>query len=177
MPHTSTLSDPDEHVKEVYAHFGLAMYLAQCIEHAIVLLLVYTDLIPRWTKRISSLKQWQDEFDLFMYLHFEQTLGRLLNNLRTKMPVPSNLEQLLVKSLKKRNWLAHDYFRERAVDFMSKVGRDGMIQELQGAQELFTQTEKALDAVVRPIRERQGLTDDRLQSIVEHWKSQFEADI
>ena len=39
--------DPEsEHIKEVYARFGLALYYAQVLEHAIVNALVVVDLIP-----------------------------------------------------------------------------------------------------------------------------------
>ena len=41
-------NDPtDEHVKTVYAHYGLALYLAQCLEHGLANALVYVNLIPR----------------------------------------------------------------------------------------------------------------------------------
>tara|TARA_R110001583_G_C5419106_1_gene387649 strand:- start:39 stop:200 length:162 start_codon:yes stop_codon:yes gene_type:complete len=52
--------DEGEHVKDVYAHFGLAMYLAQVLEHGIVNALVYTDLIPRRAKDIASSEQWAE---------------------------------------------------------------------------------------------------------------------
>jgi len=35
-----------EHIKEVYAHFGLAIYLAQVLEHGIVNALVCADFVP-----------------------------------------------------------------------------------------------------------------------------------
>jgi len=38
--------DEDEHVKEVYARFGLAVYYAQVLEHGLVNALVVLDLIP-----------------------------------------------------------------------------------------------------------------------------------
>jgi hypothetical protein len=37
--------DKDEHHKEVYAHFGLAVFTAQVLEHGIVNALVLCDLI------------------------------------------------------------------------------------------------------------------------------------
>lgn len=33
--------EESEHVKEVYAHYGLAMYLAQCVEQSLIQLLVF----------------------------------------------------------------------------------------------------------------------------------------
>jgi hypothetical protein len=38
------MEDEGEHIKEVFAHFGLALYLAQCLEHGIVNALSQLDL-------------------------------------------------------------------------------------------------------------------------------------
>ena len=46
------------------------------------------------------------------------------------MDVPENLSWDLKNALNKRNWLAHDYFWERAVQFMTTEGRADMIEEL-----------------------------------------------
>lgn len=37
----------DEHVKEVYARFGLTVYLVQVLEHGLANALVSTELLPR----------------------------------------------------------------------------------------------------------------------------------
>ena len=49
--------DEDEsgdHYKTVYAHFGAAMYFAQCLEHGLVNALVYLDLIPNHPRPYRS---------------------------------------------------------------------------------------------------------------------------
>lgn len=44
--------DEDEHVKEVYARFGLAVYFAQVLEHGLVNALVILFLLPRKLQQI-----------------------------------------------------------------------------------------------------------------------------
>lgn len=167
----------DEHVKTVYAHFGLALYLAQCLEGELANALVYIDLIPRKARTIRTREEWAAEFDSFMDRNFKQTLGRLVRNLRDATAVPPELEDKLSQALKRRNWLTHHFFRERATEFMSARGRDNMIRELEEAQELFQTAEDLLGQTFKPIREKYGFTDERLRKLYTDYVSQIEHDL
>jgi hypothetical protein len=171
-------NDPaDEHVKTVYAHYGVALYFAQCLEHGLANALVYVDLIPRSARAARTSDQWTTEFDAFMGRSFEQTLGRLIRDLRLATAVPQDLEDQLTLALKRRNWLAHNYFRERASQFMSAGGRDDMIQELEEAQALFQRVDDLLGQAVKPVREKYGLTDDKLEKFYADHRSKIETDL
>ena len=147
--------DEEDQIRDVYAHFGLAVYLAQVLEHGIVNAMVagrlpYRDGVTR------------SDIDAFMGDQFEKPLGRLIAALGGNTAVPDALSSKLREALKKRNWLAHHYFRERAVEFMNESGRSTMIDELKLAQALFQEVDATLSAVVRPIEERYGITKDKL---------------
>jgi len=107
------------------------------------------------------------DIDAFMDDQFENTLGKLIKNLRADMMLPADLEDLLKQALKMRNWLCHDYFRERAVEFMSESGRDRMLTELAGARELLERAESRLTAAVRPLSEKCGMTEPVFQAAYE----------
>jgi hypothetical protein len=154
--------EADEHVKEVYAHFGLAIYLAQVLEHGLAVAFLYLDLMPASIGKIRSREEWMSRMDAFMDRHFETTLGKMIRNLAVVTSVPSDLEQLLKLALEKRNWLVHDYFRERAEAFMSESGRERMLHELVEAQELFSAADERLGDVVKPMRLKLGFTDEKL---------------
>jgi hypothetical protein len=159
--------DDGEHIKEVYAHFGLSIYLAQVFEHGIVNALVYADLVPRRAGKVSSKEQWASEFDIFMEGNFEHTLGKLIKIFQNHVTTPVALEQTLKETLKLRNFLAHGFFRERAVEFVSFQGREKMLKELERAQQQFERADKELEAVVRPFRLKIGFTDERLEKAYE----------
>jgi hypothetical protein len=147
----------NEHSREVYAHFGLAVYLAQVLEHGIVNALVVLRLPDRpWFTPA--------DFDAFMGEQFEKTLGTLIKALKAQVPVPPDLEATLGEALRVRNWLCHVYFRERAADFVTPTGKDKMLAELACAQELLQRADENLAALVRPIRDRQGVTPALLQA-------------
>ena len=74
----------DEHHKEVYAHFGLAIYLAQCIEYGIVNAISLYDLIPNRRHMFTDKTIWSNEVDRFFDEKFELTMGRLIGILEQK---------------------------------------------------------------------------------------------
>jgi len=155
----------DEHVKEVYARFGLAIYFAQVLEHAVVNSLVLVEFFPTHVKSFTTREAWEKEVDGFMARHFAATLGRLIGRLSSVIPVPPDLEGMLREALSMRNWLAHEYFRERATDFMTERGRDRMIDELEAARALLQRADARLNALIRPVRQKHGLTEEKIQKI------------
>ncbi len=120
----------EEQVKEVYARYGLAMYQAQCVERSLAILLA-TEYGPGIQKITRT------EYDKLLESLFKKTLGALLTELRKSGVVSLNFESDLSNALKQRNWLAHNYFWERAGHFMTIKGRSMMIEELtKNANEL-----------------------------------------
>ena len=154
------MSTKDDLTRDTYAHFGLAIFQAQILETEIVTSMVIAmfpkkDLIGR--QKISAFMDQQSTY----------TLGKLLRELKKYASVPDELEQTLEEALKKRNWLAHDYFKERAEEFVSSAGCNLMIRELEGAQQLFRDAAHTLNISVKPIRERFGLTDEMIDRELE----------
>lgn len=148
--------DANEQTKDVYAHFGLAMYFAQVLEYAVVNSMVIGRMRDRDT--IS-----RADIDAFREAQFERTLGQILRELRRHIDVPPDVEPTLRTALKRRNWLAHHYFRERSVEFMSADGRATMLAELQEATALFRAADESLDQLTRGIREKYGIDDAAIE--------------
>lgn len=167
----------NEHVKTVYAQFGLALYLAQVLEHGLANALMFAELLPRRAGKPVPRKEWEAEFDAFMDRQFEQTLGRLIRGLRSVTSVPTDLEGLLTDALNTRNFLTHHFFRERAEHFMSRDGREKMIQELERAQKLFDAADERLTDVAKPLREKYGLSDEKLKPFEEEYFKRFKHDL
>lgn len=156
------MDEESEHVKEVYARFGFAVYQAQVLEHGIVNALVLLDLIPSRRHLARSAEEWGSAVDNFMSRNFEKTMGRMIKDLKTVASVPGDLEEMLTIALTKRNWLAHDFFREHAEDFMNASGRDRMIAEAGQCREIFVAADQRLFEVTTPLRIASGLTDEML---------------
>ena len=171
----SDLGSTDDLVRETYAHFGAAVFLAQTLETEIVNAMV----IARLPEKDHISRQ---EIDAFMNRPI--TLGQLLKELKKYAWVHDELEQTLQEALEKRNWLVHAYFKERSKDFMSSAGCNLMISELEGAERLFGDATRKLNMSVKPIRERFGITDEVLEreferQTVNHadWVSQHRVEV
>ena len=123
--------DPESaDIREVFAHFGLAMYHAQCLEKQLVITLA-TKYGPGPTRITRT------EFDSILEELDSKTLGQLVSKIKNLKSLSDEEGKLLKGALETRNWLAHRYFWERATDFLSESGRASMNSELQNASSLL----------------------------------------
>lgn len=151
----------DDNHKDVYAHFGLAIFRAQLLEHGIVNALVVCDLIPNRRHQAKSREEWSAQVDQFMDGHFEKTAGTLMKALRKAITVSDELEQSLSRSLKLRNFLVHHFFRERVASWYTEQGRGDMIAALESAGDQFGESDQLIGAAVQPLKDRYGLTQEQ----------------
>lgn len=155
--------DPESHqIREVSAHFGLAMYMAQVLERTLALALA-TVYGPGPGKLVRH------QYDALLESNFQKTLGALVKKLRKSVPISEELEALLSESLRKRNWLAHNYFWERAVTFNKEDGRQSMIKELKAIVDYFERVDAKFSAIIREWGDKHGVT----QEIVENEMSKL----
>lgn len=156
------LDDENAQIRDVYAHYGLAMYLAQCLEHGIVLALVFAKLLPQVRSESKTVEkfsvfEFEQRFDIFMDDHFELTMGGLISRLRTSSKLAATFDADLSKAKNLRNFLAHRYFRERAEELISKIGRHSMLAELQAAQRLFERVDEELKTTADSLASASGI--------------------
>jgi hypothetical protein len=150
------IDDESELIKTVYAHYGLAAYQAQCVERQLAILLA-TAYGPGIRKITAS------QYDDLLGSFFKKTLGGLIAHLRKSVNVSPDFEATLNEALKKRNWLVHHYFWERAGHFMTNKGRQSMINELREIAEFLDRVDRDLTEIVLQWTERNGITQEILQ--------------
>lgn len=154
------MDQKSEHCKDVYAYFGLAIYSAQCLEQAMIHLITFLDHFPKTAPHFSTREKWTEDYDRFFLNESGRTMGQLLGHLQ-KVGMPhSKLEPKLKEALTKRNWLAHSYFSERAMDFMSEEGRNKMIEELNNTNEMFMAVDSEVSAIYYKLASKYGLTEE-----------------
>jgi hypothetical protein len=169
--------DPESaQVRDVYAYYGLAMYWAQCLEQSIFQNLLFFDHFPKAIASYTTPQSWAEEFDRYEDCELGQTMGRLMRRLSEAGQPTTSIEQLLNAALKSRNWLAHGYFADRAIQFTLPDGREIMIAELEEIQSKFKECAHQLDAVTLPAMRKHGFTDAELARIhaemIEEYASQ-----
>jgi hypothetical protein len=145
-------SDP----KEIYAFFGLTMYTAQVFEKGLLNLVVVC-------KMIGKQGATRQDFDDFFETFDRKTLGQLLNVARSQIDFDESIDDKLNAALKKRNFLAHQYFWDNAHEMMSDAGRLDLVMELRNDIQLFKDADTAVESIFDPLRRKLGITDDILE--------------
>jgi hypothetical protein len=121
-------TDPDALLREVYATFGLALHRAQDIENSIVNLLI-------WAEVGDGRYRAFEESEVANARLFRQTLGAVSNRLVKRLPIVGylKLDELLIRAVHLRNFLAHEYFRQRTIALLFADSQKQMIDELKSA--------------------------------------------
>ncbi|MDT0206298.1 MULTISPECIES: hypothetical protein [Serratia] len=166
-----------EHCKEVYAYFGLAMYRAQCVEQSIIQLLIFFDFFKEKIPKFTTNDEWENDFDQFDKFLSEKTMGQLLGLIKKLGVLNEDIKNTLSIALKKRNWLAHSYFVDHALDFINESGRHDMIKELNHTIELFNSVEDILQPITKSAALKYGLTDEVLEKIQKEMCESVKSDL
>jgi hypothetical protein len=142
--------------RETFARYGLAMYHAQCVEKSLAILVssVFNkEFLPSDSNHREEI---QEEL-------FAGTIGRLVNQMRRQISVPPNLDHTLEDARRKRNWLAHEYFWERAGEVMTTRGRSKMIDELTELSDFFSRVDGHLVSIYEKWLKKVGI----LQTVID----------
>jgi hypothetical protein len=140
-------------IKEVYANFGLAYYLSECIHKE----LCHIQAIS--FQSASHITRPRIEENLSYT--YSLTLGQVKDQLKDRLP--QDLLSKLVFALEQRNFLAHRFWFERAHLMFSHEGLESMIAELESMAKLFSNLDLDLSEYARPKYEKLGLTEEILQ--------------
>jgi hypothetical protein len=152
------LDDEAFQIRHVFATYGLAMYQAQVLERGLANALTVA--------RTHSVGGTREDFDAFLDQHQKETMGRLLNLLRPHVAADDALLVDLGEVLEKRNRLAHRFFREHDMNFMSFSGREEMLGELLAAADEFGLIDLRLKPVINRFLRSRGLSDDEVDRVI-----------
>ncbi|MFA5983313.1 MAG: hypothetical protein WC782_04805 [Methylococcaceae bacterium] len=133
--------------------------------------------MPNAVAAFTTRKEWVHNFDEFIGRALSKTMGQLLGKLQ-KLGIPCDkLSKDLETALKKRNWLAHCYFPERALEFMNEQGRLEMISELEITHAYFRQIKDKVNRITDEVSVKYGLTDEVLEKMMTQILTRTKADI
>lgn len=145
----------DDHIKEVFAHYGAAMFQCQALERRLALMLAMIE-------SPGPERSTREELDTLLNGLFGKTFGKLVTRFCKADLIPQEYEARLSDALTLRNRLAHNFFWENIVGFMTAPGRDNMILELNGHAESLRQLEQELAGFSKQWHERHGVTDEAI---------------
>jgi hypothetical protein len=101
---------PNQSISEtlapVYLELGKAVYICQCFESSLCLLLA--------TMAHESSRGEVGAFEASWDFHSKKTLGQLLNALREQIEVPEEVDEFLGEGVDKRNEIVHGFLTKNA---------------------------------------------------------------
>ena len=144
----------DDLVRELYAAFGLAYYRSECLHRGLCIILAWSSL-PR--RDLITRPRVEEGF-----AHaFSLTLGDVVAELEGVFH--TELVDELQLAVDKRNFLAHNFWFERAHLMFSAENVRGLIAELDEYSELFDRLDKQVSDWSEPKRRELGITDEVIQ--------------
>lgn len=116
---------------EMFTHYGNAVWLAQKFEKGLAAFLQGEFAFENKGK--LPYEKYHEEISKL----YKSNLGELLRKLKKQTTVDSDIEELLQKALKRRNYLVHDYFYHNESKATVPDGRLSIVQELIEDQATF----------------------------------------
>lgn len=162
--------------REVYGYAGMALSLAQMLEHVLKDFVVLAAAIERRGPQpltADKLARFKANLEKFEAETLKKTLGPLMNSIKSRFHFQAHpdLKANLAQSLIDRNQLVHHFFWDRAVEQQSSQGRRRMAEELKRIQKQFRRTIEDFSDATKAIREAMGITDEKINEVVEAAKA------
>jgi len=154
-------NEPDgELAKEVYAHFGLCMYLAQVFETGLINILTTLE-------TSSSEIPTRSTFDKLYEQHKTLSFGNLLRKLERHNFLPNELFNEVERLKLLRDELAHHFFRDHVLDFVTAGGCHKMIEKLELHREEFLALDEKISKLLTKLERKLGVDQKQIDKIME----------
>ncbi len=157
----NTSGQPDgELVKEVYAHFGMCIYLSQVFETGLINILTALE-------TAASKAPTRQTFDHLYAKHESLTFGNLMRALSMHGVVPDDLMQEVRELKEKRDHLAHRFFRDHNLDFVTVGGCYLMIERLKAHCDHFEALDQRISQIKTKALVKIGFDPDQIDRVTE----------
>jgi hypothetical protein len=124
---SSGLMPPEEEqYKDVLTHFGAAACRVSSLETNLTNVLLLSARLGGNAPTANDLDKMEEEYQKKKY-----SLGALISDAKAAVAVPDMTEKVMSDALRLRNYLMHNFFRDKAFEFSTEAGRKRMVGELQ----------------------------------------------
>ncbi len=144
IPRDLEMDDASYQTRDVFAHYGTAVFTANVLEHELI---VFLTLLQNKAERYPTQQSWDHHY----LENTKLTMGQLAQRVGQYLNLGNELKVELGEAVKMRNDLAHYYFRERAVHLVTFASREFMIEEMKSAVVAFNRVDALLVAERRKL--------------------------
>lgn len=139
----------------VFLEFGKAVYICQCLESSLCLLL---SLMSH-----ESANGEVGAFEAAWDFHSSKTLGNLLKTLRERIEVPEDFDEFLGVGIKKRNEIVHGFLTRNAKRLADPKERLAIDQELAELKKEVKRRDVVVNKLLDALFKRYGTSNAALK--------------
>lgn len=139
------MTEQDYIVREIFAYYGRTMYLAQTIEKGIMNLVITNQHKHGITKT---------RYDEILHEKSSLTFGQLKRDIKELNCFSENELGLIEEFHRKRDFLAHSYWWERAVEFYDEELQHKLLEELNELTDFFDKLNELVKEKTKPFIEK-----------------------
>ena len=138
-------------MRDIYGFVGYALFLAQVLEGALEQAIQIFVLFPEKKDEISeiskrqSLEEWNSFIEENDLSQKEKMLGRLLSKIRSSNTLSNDVLSSIEEARKCRNYVAHQYFKDKIASLYNEPGQDAAIRSLG---EICMKIKTAIDLLI-----------------------------
>lgn len=147
------MTEQDYIVREIFAYYGRTMYLAQTIEKGLMNLVVTSQYQHGITKT---------RYNEILHEKSGLTFGQLKRDLKELDCFSDSELDLIDKFHEKRDFLAHSYWWERAVEFYDEQLQHKLLVELDKLTESFANLNKIVENKTKDFIEEHNIDLDKI---------------
>jgi hypothetical protein len=174
--HHEEIDEESWDIRETYAYFGSAFYMASCLEVGLAHALMYAEFLMEVKRELDATKgkgfdrkQYEANFDAYMNKQFSQTMGNIIKRVNAVTEFSDELKEHIAAAKKRRDFLTHHYWRERSIQFSTASGRANMREELQKDITMFHQVDRDIDIAMSETRKKLKISDKMLEQYNERY--------
>ena len=123
-----------EQLDPILLELGSSLYVCQGFEQTLVFLLAVV--------QMEEAAMADGSFDSAKQTLSRHNLGRLLDSLGRRVDLPADLENEFNAALKARNWIAHHFMPETALEMAYADGRKRALSKLSGLKRTVMRADK-----------------------------------
>ncbi len=142
------MTEQDYIVREIFAYYGRTMYLAQTIEKGIMNLVITNQHKHGITKT---------RYDEILHEKSSLTFGQLKRDIKELNCFSENELGLIEDFHKNRDFLAHSYWWERAVEFYDEKLQHKLLEELNELTDSFDKLNDIVEGKIKPFIEKHNI--------------------
>jgi len=147
--------EEDDAHRDVYAYFGLAYFLSECVHRGLANGFVLLSSAPGVTTRPRV----EERFAQCEVM----TMGELVG--LVKPLLPASLHESVDWALERRNYLAHRFWYERVHEQMDPIGRQRLVAYLADTRDQMRALSRALDEIALERYAALGISRERFDEV------------